>query len=106
MTNTCSQTVSQTDGQTVRETDRLTILLSQGHSSPKPLTHIPPISTKFINFPPISIQFINSPYSRSIYVFCFLLFLPRCIYASCSTHTGCPCTRPCLYGHTPPNITN
>ena len=47
---------------------------------PKPMTHIPPISAKFI----------NSSYFRSFLFFCASSLLwPWCIYASCLTRIGC-----------------
>jgi len=46
----------------------------QGHPSPKPMMHIPPISAKFINFPPIFVRF----FFLLIYVFCFPIFWPWC----------------------------
>ena len=49
---------------------------------------------------PISVKFVHSLFPQKfafwglIYVFCFPLFWPWCICASCFTHTG-PCKRTC-----------
>ena len=65
----------------------------------KPMMHIEflPYLKKLINFPPIFVKFVNFPlFSLNLRVicqfmfFCFRLFLPWCIYASCFTRTGRP----------------
>jgi len=60
------------------------------------ILHFPPISAKFINSPLFPQNLYISPlfpqnlhFLLNLWFFCFPLFWPGCIYASCFTRTGC-----------------